>query len=264
MAGSPRDVILGHALDWLEGCGVCPPKLGVAKKRVALSKSDIPPPRTDRRRVLTRSALIGAGQRLFAKKSLDGVTIDDIILSADVAKGSFYNHFDGKEGLADTIVKLVQGDCEAEVYAANLDRTDPVERVARDLMAKGVASSLDEVRESDLLLHVVDLAHPAFEDQINVVNKTLAELGVADKRMIMVFNKIDLYAERNFDEYLGDNVKKDIMRDLEESWNKKTGGMAHFISAAERTNIESLKTRVVMEVKQMHSQRYPYETIGWG
>ena len=100
-----------------------------------MSKSDIPPPRTDRRRVLTRSALIGAGQRLFAKKSLDGVTIDDIILSADVAKGSFYNHFDGKEGLADTIVKLVQGDCEAEVYAANLDRTDPVERVARAMGA---------------------------------------------------------------------------------------------------------------------------------
>ena len=131
-------------------------------------------------------------------------------------------------------------------------------------LVESFKSTLDEVRESDLLLHVVDLAHPAFEDQINVVNKTLAELGVADKRMIMVFNKIDLYAERNFDEYLGDNVKKDIMRDLEESWNKKTGGMAHFISAAERTNIESLKTRVVMEVKQMHSQRYPYETIGWG
>ncbi len=87
--------------------------------------------RVDRRRARTRKALIGAGQQLFAAKSVDGVTIDDIVDAADVAKGSFYNHFEGKEGLAETIVALVQGDCEREVYAANADVTDASIRVAR-------------------------------------------------------------------------------------------------------------------------------------
>jgi AcrR family transcriptional regulator len=88
-------------------------------------------PRIDRRRVRTRSALIGAGQRLFAAKSIDGVTIDDIVEAADVAKGSFYNHFDDKESLAGTIVELVQRDCEREVQLANTDITDGASRVAR-------------------------------------------------------------------------------------------------------------------------------------
>lgn len=85
----------------------------------------------DRRRRRSRNALIGAGQKLFADRSVDGVSIDDITMAADVGKGTFYNHFEDKESLAETIVALVQGDCEQEVYAANLDRTDPAERVAR-------------------------------------------------------------------------------------------------------------------------------------
>jgi AcrR family transcriptional regulator len=88
-------------------------------------------PRVDRRRMRTRTALIGAGQRLFAVKSIDGVTIDDIVEAADVAKGSFYNHFDDKESLAGTIVELVQGDCEREVNVANTDVVDAASRVAR-------------------------------------------------------------------------------------------------------------------------------------
>lgn len=87
--------------------------------------------RMDRRRMRTRSALMGAGQRLFAAKHFEGVTIDDIVDAADVAKGSFYNHFDGKESLADAIVELVQGDCEREVTAVNMDVKDPAKRVAR-------------------------------------------------------------------------------------------------------------------------------------
>lgn len=91
--------------------------------------------RTDRRRLRTRSALLGAGQRLFAKRNIDGVTIDEIVEAADVAKGSFYNHFDDKESLADAIVELVQGDCDREVFAVNIDIDDPAERVARAMGA---------------------------------------------------------------------------------------------------------------------------------
>ena len=91
--------------------------------------------RMDRRRLRTRSALMGAGQRLFADKHFDGVTIDDIVEAADVAKGSFYNHFDGKSSLADAIVELVQGDCDREVYSVNFDIEDPAKRVARAMAA---------------------------------------------------------------------------------------------------------------------------------
>lgn len=92
-------------------------------------------PRNDRRRGRTRNALIGAGQRLFAARSIDGVTIDDITVAADVAKGSFYNYFDGKESLGEAIVELVQGDCEHEIYAANIDVADPAARIARAMGA---------------------------------------------------------------------------------------------------------------------------------
>jgi AcrR family transcriptional regulator len=90
-------------------------------------------PRTDRRRQRTRSAIIAAGQQLFATRPIEGVSIDDIVAAADVAKGSFYNHFDDKEGLAATIVELVQGDSEHHIYVANQDITDAAARVARAL-----------------------------------------------------------------------------------------------------------------------------------
>jgi AcrR family transcriptional regulator len=90
-------------------------------------------PRGDRRRQRTRSAIIAAGQQLFASRPMEGVSIDDIVETADVAKGSFYNHFDDKEGLATTIIELVQGDCEHHVFVANQDVGDAAARVARAL-----------------------------------------------------------------------------------------------------------------------------------
>jgi AcrR family transcriptional regulator len=87
----------------------------------------------DRRRQRTRSAIIAAGQQLFAARPMEGVSIDDIVEAADVAKGSFYNHFDDKEGLAATIIELVQGDCEHHVFVANQDVEDAAARVARAL-----------------------------------------------------------------------------------------------------------------------------------
>jgi AcrR family transcriptional regulator len=90
-------------------------------------------PRIDRRRQRTRSAIIAAGQQLFAARPIEAVSIDDIVEAADVAKGSFYNHFEDKEGLAATIVELVQGDSEYHVFMANQDIADPAARVARAL-----------------------------------------------------------------------------------------------------------------------------------
>ncbi len=126
-------------------------------------------------------------------------------------------------------------------------------------LVESFKSTLDEVRESDILLHVVDISHPAHEDQIEVVNKTLADLKVTDKRIIMVFNKMDLYRERQFDELLEEEVKNDIIQELETSWDKRTNGNAVFISATNKENVDLLRQKVADEVRMLYQERYPYE-----
>ena len=121
-------------------------------------------------------------------------------------------------------------------------------------------STLDEVREADLLLHVVDLSHPKYEEQMATVNKTLQEITAVDKPVITVFNKIDEYEKNMFDEWLDAETKHDILRQLEERWQITTGNNAVFISAVERTNIEKLRNCVVQEVKTLYKKRYPYKT----
>ena len=104
-----------------------------ATPALPLEPASVPMPRSDRRRQRTRAAIIAAGQHLFATRSLEGVSIDDIVAAADVAKGSFYNHFDHKEGLADTIIERVQDDTESHVHAANRNIVDPALRITRAL-----------------------------------------------------------------------------------------------------------------------------------
>ena len=94
-------------------------------------RADVSGTRTDRRRARTRSALLAAGQHLFARRPLESVSIDDIASAADIAKGSFYNYFDDKEGLASAIIERVQADCEHHIGLANADIADPAHRMAR-------------------------------------------------------------------------------------------------------------------------------------
>lgn len=126
-------------------------------------------------------------------------------------------------------------------------------------LVESFKSTLDEARESDILLHVVDVAHPQYEDHIEVVNKTLSELGVADKTTIMVFNKMDLYRERNFDELLENEVQEDIIRELKTSWEKRANGDVVFISAMQKENIDELREKLVDEVRALYLERYPHE-----
>jgi GTP-binding protein HflX len=127
-------------------------------------------------------------------------------------------------------------------------------------LVESFKSTLDEVREADILLHVVDVSHPNYEDQIGVVNKTLQELGSFEKPMLTIFNKMDLYAERTFDEWLEEGTKEEILRDLEERWQGQTNGNAIFISALERTNIEHLRTTILEKVRELYRIRYPYKS----
>ena len=113
--------------------------------------------------------------------------------------------------------------------------------------------------EADILLHVVDLSHPQHEDQYNVVQKTLAELNCSDKPTLTIFNKLDRYEEVAFDEWLEEEVKQDILRELREKWQNKTGGNCVFISATEKRNIEQLRQTILNKVREMYQIRYPYK-----
>jgi len=126
-------------------------------------------------------------------------------------------------------------------------------------LVESFKSTLDEVREADVLLHVVDIAHPQYEEQLNVVNKTLADLGAGDKPVITIFNKMDKYEEEAFDKWLEPAVKVEILNDLKQRWQNETKGACVFISATERTNLDSLRQTILNEVREMYRIRYPYK-----
>ena len=127
-------------------------------------------------------------------------------------------------------------------------------------LVESFKSTLDEVREADILLHVVDISHPNYEEQIGVVNKTLQELKAFDKPTIVIFNKMDLYIKHTFDEWLEPDTKAEILKDLEERWQGETNGNAIFISAIERSNIDELRRRILEKVRELYRIRYPYKT----
>ena len=127
-------------------------------------------------------------------------------------------------------------------------------------LVESFKSTLDEVREADILLHVVDIAHPNYEEQMGVVNKTLQELDSFDKPIIVIFNKMDLYEKNTFDEWLEQSTKEEILKDLKERWQQQTSGNAIFISALERTNIDVLRDTILQKVRELYRVRYPYKT----
>lgn len=128
-------------------------------------------------------------------------------------------------------------------------------------LVESFKSTLDEVREADILLHVVDIAHPQHEDQLGTVNKTLQELKAFDKPILTIFNKTDLYEKNNFDDWLSDDVKAEIWRELYEKWENNTEGNCIFISALNRTNLDDLRSFILQKVRDMYAIRYPYKTI---
>lgn len=128
-------------------------------------------------------------------------------------------------------------------------------------LVESFKSTLDEVREADILLHVVDISHPAYEEQIGVVNKTLQELSAFDKPIITIFNKMDLYEERTFDKWLEESTRREILNDLEERWQRETHGNAVFISAIEKRNIDDLRKKILNKVRALYKIRYPYREV---
>ncbi|MFZ4058275.1 MAG: GTPase HflX [Ferruginibacter sp.] len=126
-------------------------------------------------------------------------------------------------------------------------------------LVESFKSTLDEVREADILLHVVDISHPQYEEQLDVVNKTLAELGAADKPTVTIFNKMDKYEEEAFDQWLDDSVKQEILADLKQRWQNETKDNCVFVSAIQKTNLELLRQTILNKVREMYRIRYPYK-----
>jgi len=127
-------------------------------------------------------------------------------------------------------------------------------------LVESFKSTLDEVREADILLHVVDISHPNYEDQVAVVNKTLQEMKTHEKPVVMVFNKMDLYIKQTFDEWLSEETKEQIISDLKARWHNETGGNAIFVSALERLHIDELRKIILDKVRELYRIRYPYKT----
>jgi len=130
-------------------------------------------------------------------------------------------------------------------------------------LVESFKSTLDEVRESDLLVHVVDISNPKFEEQIEIVNKTIIELGVTDKPILIVFNKIDAYTftlkeEDDLTPILAENIS---LEELQKTWMGKLDQESIFISALNKTHFNELKDLLYAKIKQLHEVRYPYNNF---
>lgn len=126
-------------------------------------------------------------------------------------------------------------------------------------LVESFKSTLDEVREADILLHVVDISHPGYEEQLAVVNKTLADLGAQEKPTIVIFNKMDRYEALYFDAWLEDTIKQEILDDLKARWVNETRNNCVFVSALEKRNLDQLRQTVLNKVRDMYRIRYPYK-----
>lgn len=137
-----------------------------------------------------------------------------------------------------------------------------IRKLPHDLV-ESFKSTLDEVREADILVHVVDVSHPQFEDQIHIVNETLQSLGALDKPVLMVFNKIDALPQIPQEDWQVDesSTAKQSLQELKRTWIGRGGHPSVFISATSRTNIDELRAALMGLVKQVHYERYPHSKL---
>mgnify|MGYP001809983504 CR=1 FL=1 len=170
-------------------------------------------------------------------------------------------------GKSTTMNLLSKSDVFAEnKLFATLDTTVRTVGYIRKLphnLVESFKSTLDEVREADLLLHIVDISHTAFEEQIDIATQTLNEIGCADKPSIMIFNKIDAYSHVEKDPIdLAPPTKENItLEELQNTWMAKVNSPAIFISAKQKTNIDELRKMLYEEVKKLHLIRYPHSNL---
>ena len=134
-----------------------------------------------------------------------------------------------------------------------------IRKLPTDLV-ESFKSTLDEVREADLLVHVVDISHPDFEEQIQVVEKTISDIGAGGKQNMIVFNKIDAYSyvEKAEDDLTPKTKENITLEELMHTWMAKMDDNCIFISAKDKSNLEDFKNMLYKKVRELHVQKYPY------
>ena len=205
-------------------------------------------------------------QKTLQRKNRGKLTRVALVGYTNVGKSTLMNLLSKSEVFAENKLFATLDTTVRKVIIDNLpflltDTVGFIRKLPTNLV-ESFKSTLDEVRDADLLVHVVDISHPQFEEQIEVVNKTLAEVcGSADKPMIVVFNKIDAYTHTPKDEDdLTPRTRENIpLEELKQTWMNRLGsGDCVFISAKRGLNIDELKQRIYAKAKEIHMERFPY------
>ena len=224
----------------------------------------------DRRIILNRMALLKQRladidrQKTTQRKNRGRLIRVALVGYTNVGKSTLINLLAKTEVFAENKLFATLDTTVRKVIIDNLpfllaDTVGFIRKVPTDLV-DSFKSTLDEVREADLLVHVVDVSHPDFMEQIDVVNNTLADLGCSDKPQLLVFNKMDAYTwtEKDADDLTPSTKENVSLAELQRTWMAKMGDDCIFISARERQNIESLKELFYSRIRQLHVQKYPY------
>lgn len=224
----------------------------------------------DRRIILNRMALLKERlveidkQKATQRKNRGRLIRVALVGYTNVGKSTLMNLLSKSEVFAENKLFATLDTTVRKVIIENLpfllsDTVGFIRKLPTDLV-DSFKSTLDEVREADLLFHVVDISHPQFEEQIDVVEKTLAEIGASGKPSMIIFNKIDAYTYVKKDEDdLSPRTKDNwTLEELMRTWMAKMNDNCIFISAKNKTNIEELRTIIYNKVKELHVQKYPY------
>ena len=224
----------------------------------------------DRRIILQRISLLKERlveidkQKVTQRKNRGRMIRVALVGYTNVGKSTLMNLLSKSEVFAENKLFATLDTTVRKVVIGNLpfllaDTVGFIRKLPTDLV-DSFKSTLDEVREADLLVHVVDISHPEFEDHIRVVENTLKDLDAADKPSIMVFNKIDNYrwVEKEEDDLTPQGKENISLEELERTWMARLKDDCVFISAKENTNIKKLRDDLYARVKQLHVQKYPY------
>ncbi|KAA6344240.1 GTPase HflX [termite gut metagenome] len=224
----------------------------------------------DKRIILSRMALLKEQlvqidkQKATQRKNRGRLIHVALIGYTNVGKSTLMNLLSKSEVFAEDKLFATLDTTVRRVIIDNLpfllsDTVGFIRKLPTDLI-DSFKSTLDEVREADLLLHVVDISHSGFEEQIEIVNKTLVDIGSTGKPSILIFNKIDAYTyvEKAFDDLTPRTKENLTLEELTKTWPARLNENSIFISAREKTNLEELKNLIYAKVKELHVQRFPY------
>ena len=243
---------------------------GVGKGSVGLRGPGETQLEMDRRIILQRITLLKQRlveidkQKTTQRKNRGRLIRVALVGYTNVGKSTMMNLLAKSEVFAENKLFATLDTTVRKVVVENLpfllaDTVGFIRKLPTDLV-DSFKSTLDEVREADLLVHVVDISHPDFEEQIEVVNNTLKDLGAADKPQMIVFNKIDAYTwvEKEPDDLTPPTKENITLDELQKTWMAKMNDDCLFISAKEKQNIDLLRDTLYKKVKQLHVQKYPY------